>query len=127
MSAVLIEGFVQEEGSAQNTLSFIMDEHIPCDSQANGVGPAIRYAPAGPAGCDRCETSAGDTFGGNSPAGGGNGCQYRRRCAIERLACSAFSRYVRCGEVTPFKVGEVPTSMRYRQIFERKEREDATF
>lgn len=56
-------------------------------------------------------------------------CAYLRQCAARRLACSAFVRYVQTGEATrqSSRGSEAPTARHYRRVFERKEREDASW
>ncbi len=51
-----------------------------------------------------------------------DGCAHRQRCA-SGMACSAFSYYVQTGIVRDNKNNDMqPTALRYRQLFERKER-----
>ncbi|MHB8365905.1 MAG: hypothetical protein ACYDB0_02645 [Acidithiobacillus sp.] len=54
-------------------------------------------------------------------------CEYRQRCAIKRMACSAFAKYVQTGDVTHRSNNDVPSARHYRRVFERKEREDASW
>lgn len=55
-------------------------------------------------------------------------CEYRRQCATKRLACSAFARYVQTGDMTHrSRSDDAPTARHYRRVFERKEREDASW
>jgi hypothetical protein len=50
-----------------------------------------------------------------------DGCDHRQRCA-SGMACSAFSYYVQTGIVSRDRKNGAPTVLRYRQLFERKER-----
>ncbi len=54
------------------------------------------------------------------------GCEYRKRCADELLACHAFARYVQTGNVSRIAVGsDEPTATYYRRIFNRHESDDS--